>query len=129
MNSELSDIEWIERFNEFSKVEFVRRYRKYFKTNIIPSGIKFEIDINKWVNEDLKKELKSLSLEEQYDQFFEVVREEMLSSANNLVVYEKNNPKPKKIDIDKQETEQNVRSLLLILSPGPEYHEKNEIEK
>ena len=129
MNSELSDIEWIERFNEFSKVEFVRRYRKYFKTDDIPEGIKFEIDINKWVNEDLKKELKSLSLEEQYDQFFEVVREEMLSSANNLVVYEKNNPKPKKIDIDKQETEQNVRSLLLILSPGPEYYKENQIEK
>ena len=100
----------------FSKVEFVRRYRKYFKTDDIPEGIKFEIDINKWVNEKLKKELKSLSLAEQYDQFFEVVREEMLSSANNLVVYEKNNPKPKKIDIDKQETEQNVKSLLLILS-------------
>ena len=128
MSSELSDIEWIERFNEFSKVEFVRRYRKYFKTNIIPEGIKFEIDINKWVNEDLKKELKSLSLEEQYDQFFEVVREEMLSSANNLVAYEKNNPKPKKIDIDREETEQNVRSLLLVLSPGSEYYEKNEIE-
>ena len=115
MNSELSDIEWIERFNEFSKVEFVRRYRKYFKTNIIPEGIKFEIDINKWVNEDLKKELKSLSLEEQYDQFFEIVREKMLSSANNLVVYEKNNPKPKKIDIDSKETEQNVKSLVLVL--------------
>ena len=129
MSSELSDIEWIERFNEFSKVEFVRRYRKYFKTNIIPEGIKFEIDINKWVNEELKKELKSLSLEEQYDQFFEVVREEMFSSANNLVVYEKNNPKPKKIDIDNEETEQNVRSLLLVLSQEPEYYKKNQIEK
>ena len=62
MSSEFSDIEWIERFNEFSKVEFVRRYRKYFKTDDIPEGIKFEIDINKWINEDLKKELKSLSL-------------------------------------------------------------------
>ena len=129
MKFELSDIEWIERFNEFSKVEFVRRYRKYFKTNIIPEGIKFEIDINKWANENLKRELKSLSHAEQYDQFFEVVREEMLSSANNLVVYEKNNPKPKKIDLDKQETEQNVRSLLLILSPDHEYYKKNQIEK
>ncbi len=129
MSSELSDMEWIERFNNFSKVEFVRRYREYFKTDDIPEGIKFEIDINKWANENLKRELKSLSLAEQYDQFFEVVREEMLSSANNLVVYEKNNPKPKKIDIDKQETEQNVRSLLLILSPGPEYYKKNQIEK
>jgi hypothetical protein len=129
MSSELSDIEWIERFNEFSKVEFVRRYRKYFKTNIIPEGIKFEIDINKWVNEDLKKELKSLSLEEQYDQFFEVIREEMFNSANNLVVYEKNNPKPKKIDIDNQETEQNVRSLLLVLSQEPDYYKENQIEK
>ena len=129
MSSELSDMEWIERFNNFSKVEFLRRYREYFKTDDIPEGIKFEIDINKWVNEGLKRELKSLSLAEQYDQFFEVVREEMLSSANNLVVYEKNNPKPKKIDIDKQETEQNVRSLLLILSSGPEYYKKNQIEK
>jgi hypothetical protein len=129
MSSELSDIEWIERFNEFSKVEFVRRYRKYFKTKIIPEGIKFEIDINKWVNEELKKELKSLSLKEQYDQFFEVVREEMFNSANNLVVYEKNNPKPKKIDIDNQETEQNVRSLLLVLSQEPDYYKQNQIEK
>jgi hypothetical protein len=129
MSSELSDMEWIERFNNFSKVEFLRRYREYFKTDDIPEGIKFEIDINKWANENLKRELKSLSLAEQYDQFFEVVREEMLSSANNLVVYEKNNPKPKKIDIDKQETEQNVRSLLLILSSGPEYYKKNQIEK
>ena len=129
MSSELSDMEWIERFNNFSKVEFLRRYREYFKTDDIPEGIKFEIDINKWANENLKRELKSLSLAEQYDQFFEVVREEMLSSANNLVVYEKNNPKPKKIDIDKQETEQNVESLLLILSSGPEYYKKNQIEK
>ena len=54
MSSELSDKEWIERFNEFSKVEFIRRYRKYFKTDDIPEGIKFEIDINKLINEDLK---------------------------------------------------------------------------
>ena len=33
MSSELSDMEWIETFNNFSKVEFVRRYREYFKTN------------------------------------------------------------------------------------------------
>ena len=130
MSSELSDIEWIERFNEFSKVEFVRRYRKYFKTDDIPEGIKFVIDINKWINEDLKKELKSLSLAEQYDQFFEVVREEMFNSANNFVVYEKNNPKPKKVEIDREETEQNARSLLLVLSPGAEeYYKKNQIEK
>ena len=130
MSSEFSDIEWIERFNEFSKVEFVRRYRKYFKTDDIPEGIKFEIDINKWINEDLKKELKSLSFAEQYDQFFEVVREEMFNSANNFVVYEKNNPKPKKVEIDREETEQNARSLLLVLSPGAEeYYKKNQIEK
>ena len=126
MSSELSDIEWIEMFNEFSKVEFVRRYRKYFKTDDIPEGIKFEIDINKWIDEDLKKELKSLSLAEQYDQFFELIREEMFNSANNVVVYEKNNPKPKKVEIDREETEQNSRSLLLVLSPGAEeYYKKN----
>ena len=130
MSSELSDIEWIERFNEFSKVEFVRRYRKYFKTDDIPEEIKFEIDINRWIDEDLKKELKSLSLAEQYDQFFELVREEMFNSANNFVVYEKNNPKPKKVEIDREETEQNARSLLLVLSPGAEeYYKKNQIEK
>jgi hypothetical protein len=130
MSSELSDKEWIERFNEFSKVEFIRRYRKYFKTDDIPEGIKFEIDINKWINEDLKKELKSLSLAEQYDQFFEVVREEMFNSANTFVVYEKNNHKPKKVEIDREETEQNARSLLLVLSiGGEEYYKKNQIEK
>ena len=130
MSSELSDIEWIEMFNEFSKVEFVRRYRKYFKTDDIPEGIKFEIDINKWIDEDLKKELKSLSLAEQYDQFFEIVRAEMFNSANNVVVYEKNNSKPKKVEIDREETEQNARSLLLVLSPGAEeYYKKNQIEK
>ena len=130
MSSELSDKEQIERFNEFSKVEFIRRYRKYFKTDDIPEGIKFEIDINKWIDEDLKKELKSLSLAEQYDQFFEVVREEMFNSANTFVVYEKNNHKPKKVEIDREETEQNARSLLLVLSIGAEeYYKKNQIEK
>ncbi len=39
MRSELSDIEWIERFNEFSQVEFIRRYRKYFKTDDIPDAL------------------------------------------------------------------------------------------
>ena len=54
----------------------------------------------------------------------------MFNSANNLVVYEKNNPKPKKVEIDREETEQNARSLLLVLSPGAEeYYKKNQIEK
>ncbi len=129
MNSEIPDIDWIDRFNKFSKDEFRRRYRDYFKTDDIPEGITFEIDINKWVTQDLKKELKSLSFEEQYDQFFQVIREEMFNSANNLMFYEKNNPTPKKIEIDKEETEQNVRSLLLVLSLGPDYYKKNKIEK
>lgn len=71
-----------------------------------------------------------MSLAEQYDQFFEVVREEMFNSANTFVVYEKNNHKPKKVEIDREETEQNARSLLLVLSIGAEeYYKKNQIEK
>lgn len=70
----ISDLDWVERFNEYSRSGFIKRYQQYFNTILGPPQRPiFPIEI-KDLDEDLKNELKSLDLPEQYEIISDIVK-------------------------------------------------------
>ena len=72
----LSDLDWVERFNDYSESSFINRYQQYFNTTfdslqrpILP------IEIKDW-DKDLKNQLKALDLPEQYEIISNIIKEE-----------------------------------------------------
>lgn len=72
----ISDLDWVERFNEYSRSGFIKRYQQYFDTEFgPPQRPVFPIEIKDW-NENLKIELKSLNVSEQYEMISNIIKKE-----------------------------------------------------
>jgi hypothetical protein len=126
MSSQLSDSEWIKKFNEFSKVEFIRRYQEYFQTNESPELRPIFTVETKWITEEGKIELKSMSLQEQYDVILKKVKDKMFNSPKKIFHKYDNMVKGfsvwRPMKIEESETEDNVMHFTLLLEDtGPNY--------
>ncbi|MGI9011903.1 MAG: hypothetical protein ACR2F1_12045 [Nitrososphaeraceae archaeon] len=103
----ISDIEWAERFNEFSKVEFLRRHRQYFNVEwTAPKRVIVKIETNLF-GDEVKDALKSLSLIEQYEYISDIYQEMFFEEA-----------KRQKLPETKKEIEALFMQLTLLLDPG-----------
>jgi hypothetical protein len=70
----ISDLDWVERFNEYSESGFIKRYQQYFSTELDPPLRRFFlIEIEDW-DEDLKNELRLLDLSEQYEIISNIIK-------------------------------------------------------
>ncbi|HLN34943.1 MAG TPA: hypothetical protein VK250_06630 [Nitrososphaeraceae archaeon] len=99
MNSEMSDEEWIERFNEFSRKFYYQRYKAMFKPTssissiILPSDRhEIEVGINHLIKED-KEKIKSMEdfseqvlgliaiLEEPIKHYYDIMQQDFIEKA------------------------------------------------
>lgn len=99
MNSEMSDEEWIERFNEFSRKFYYQRYKAMFKpassisSIILPSDRhEIEVGINHLIKED-KEKIKSMEdfseqvlgliaiLEEPIKHYYDIMQQDFIEKA------------------------------------------------
>lgn len=99
MNSEMSDEEWIERFNEFSRKFYYQRYKAMFKPTSSISGIilpsdrhEIEVGINHLIKED-KEKIKSMKdfseqvlgliaiLEEPIKHYYDIMQQDFIEKA------------------------------------------------
>ena len=118
---------WIERFNKFSQTEFLKTYQEYFKTNKSPELRPIFTVQTKWFTEEGKKELKSMSLHEQYDIILNLVKGELSDSAKKIFHLDDNMIKGfsvwRPVKIEGPQTLDNVLNLNLILDDtGPLYN-------
>ena len=84
----LSDLYWVERFNEYSESSFIKRYRQYFNTtfDLLQRPI-LPIEIKDW-DKDLKNQLKSMDLPEQYEIISNIIKEEFFKYGRDRKVEE-----------------------------------------
>src|SRR5574339_139839 len=99
MNSEMSDEEWIERFNEFSRKFYYQRYKAMFKPTsyissiILPSNRhEIEVGINHLIKED-KEKIKSMEdfseqvlgliaiLEEHIKHYYDIMQQDFIEKT------------------------------------------------
>ena len=99
MNSEMSDEEWIERFNEFPRKFYYQRYKAMFKPTssissiILPSDRhEIEVGINHLIKED-KEKIKSMEdfseqvlgliaiLEEPIKHYYDIMQQDFIEKA------------------------------------------------
>lgn len=99
MNSEMSDEEWIERFNEFSRKFYYQRYKAMFKPTssissiILPSDRhEIEVGINHLIKED-KEKIKSMEdfseqvlgliaiLEEPIKHYYDIMQQDFIEKT------------------------------------------------
>lgn len=84
----LSDLEWVERFNEYSESGFIKRYQQYFNTTFDPLQRPIlPIEIKDW-DKDLKNQLKSMDLPEQYEIISNIIKEKFFEYGRDRKVEE-----------------------------------------
>ena len=101
----ISDLDWVERFNEYSMSGFIKRYQQFFDTTLGPPQRPIlPIEIKDW-DEDLKSLLKSLDLPEQYEVISDVIKKNFFEYG-------------KKRKIDESKIEESFMHYTLLLDVG-----------
>jgi hypothetical protein len=109
----ISDMNWVEKFNEYSRSGFIKRYQQYFNTTLgPPQRPVLPIEIKDW-DEDLKKELKSLDLSEQYEMISNIIKKEFFEYG-------------KEQKMEESQIEESFMHYTLLLDAGSDLLDKND---
>ena len=109
----ISDMNWIEKFNEYSRSGFIKRYQQYFNTKFgPPERLVFPIEIKDW-DKDLIKDLKSLDVSEQYEMISKIIKKEFFGYG-------------KEQKMEDSEIEESFMHYTLLLDAGTDLLDKND---